>query len=677
MSEFTGILEERGIADVAAVAQWKVAPLRKDNETFHGWQYPVFRVDGSQHERPRWKNSNGNGPKYYWPKGQPEGAKYYFLPGLKSAVQQANGMLFIAGGEPDVLVYHSAGIKNVFCWLAAETSVPDTLAQDLAYLGVSNVVYAPDRDITGMRSAYKVREALKDADMQLFFLELPGEMGSKYDVNDLWKACEFGPKTFYNKLWSKEIDAIDLELYGRTTGNRTLAQTQVQTQVGDWYGEWTQTVTAALGTPAKTSGGRSWWHCPLPGHDDKDPSFRITNDKNKDFGWPICSCGFSEGNKGAWDDVAAALNVDDWQTFKAHKAAASGVDITRPRTKRAALGEQSEDVKLWVSGRTVYAQLISELKGEKEPEGIPIQFPYKTLRTFGGFAEYLWTGKTVGLGGISGGGKTMLLKSLFQVFIRLGYHVIWWGPEWSPAEYGWQDLQRAGGLNFKQVNQLNVAKAMARKHGITFAAACAKYDLIVPGQAAIDESIRRLEKMQNMRGDIHYITDMRANVEDVMSQTAHMAHNLRTEGKDVVAFGFDYAQLANMPGKRDWSWGKRVIAEIKAGVAPSEANVVGFVGIQSRKSDSQDVREGKKLLTQDAAQGTDEHPFNLYMTITPVFNEGRKLNYGYISVEKNSMGDTGRVPLYINWPRLTVLDERVPDSELPKTTTVHLNGGDR
>jgi hypothetical protein len=148
--ELDAALKSRGLYDAAQLAKW--AP-RQVKERW-GWSYPIYNVKAQPYEEMRWKSQDGQAPKYQWLPTKPERAKYYLLPGALSAIEQHGGSCYLAAGEPDVLAYWAAGIQNVFCWFDGETSVPDTLASDLAVMGVHLLIYAPDRDSTGMLSAY-------------------------------------------------------------------------------------------------------------------------------------------------------------------------------------------------------------------------------------------------------------------------------------------------------------------------------------------------------------------------------------------------------------------------------------------------------------------------------------------------------------------------------------------
>jgi hypothetical protein len=649
-------LARRGLLDVAARAGWRPYTLRLDDGQYTGWAYPVHNKDGNPYDRPRWKSADDTGPRYYWPKGKPKAAKYYFLPGLLTAIQQADGQVYIAAGEPDVLAYHAAGLPNTFCWLASEEAVPDTLVSDLRIMGARSVVYAPDLDAAGMRAAAKVYRALSDAGMPCHIARLPGEMGSKCDINQHWIDCEFDKDKFFLGVWQQHVDLIDLELHSAAPAR------DVQQSSNEWFGDWVNEIIKGLGAPDGREGGLDRWRCPVPGRHargDQNPSLRISADQKPDHPWPVCSCDIQRAPD-PWSLLADALGLPSWSQYKATRAAEEyGV-------------KRGEDGKLaTIPGKApivnmddVYSDLASVLLGDKAPDGVPMPFPYTTLHRFGGFAEWMWTGKAVAVGGISGGGKTLLLRVLFNAMLNAGYDMIWWGPEFSPTEYGIQDLIRSGGLTFKQVNPLLVVRGLQHKHGIGLEEAIKRSGLSVAGQAAIDESVAKLQEMRARRGKLFVINDLKRPVEHVMQMATGWANARRDEGREVGGIGWDYLQLSNMPGKRDWTWGERIVNTIKNGCAPSEGNMVAFVGTQTRKNDAEKVRAGEKTLKVGDGQGVDEKFFNLYLTLTPAYLNERKQDWAILSVEKNSMGDTGKVALHANWSRLMIADKENKDVNL-------------
>lgn len=670
--DINGTLAKRGLLDMAHRAGWKPYTLKLDGNEYQGWQYPVFKSTGDVHPKQRWKSAEGTGPRYYWEKGQPSGSKYYFLPGLLTAIQQDSGAVYIAAGEPDVLAYHAAGIENTFCWLASEISVPDTLISDLKFMGVKSVIYAPDRDTTGMKAAARVAALLDEAGITHNIAALPGDMGSKNDINTLWIDCEFDKDKFFCALWDRPVDPTDLALYRRTppsNGSSAKPKTDdIEKLIHGWRNDWVKTIIEALGTAAMTSGANSFWHCPIPGRHhsgDKNPSFRVSYEKVPS-GWPQCSCGIQDSGKGAWDIVAAAVGIDTWADYKKSKAWSDlgvrsderGELVIRP----TADGKKPENAV--VNMRTAYAKVLNIFSKDTEPQSKPIEFPYKTLHQFGGFARWMWTGKMVAVGGISGGGKTLFLRTMFSAMLKAGYDMIWWGPEFSPEEYAYQDLIRAGGLTFNQINELLVIRALQAQHKISEVDAIKMSGLAMPGQAAIDHSIKLLEGLQRTPGELFIIDDPDADVDQTMQIVTGWANARRTEGHEVGGIGWDYLQLANMSGKRDWSWGNRVAGGIKRGCAPRNANITAFVSTQSRKGDAQAVREQGKLLTVGAAQGLDESFFNLWLTITPGFLNGTKQPWAILGVEKNSMGSLGRVVVDARWDRLMILDSENKDVDI-------------
>lgn len=183
----TDLLAARGILKTAQAAGWTMQA--------NGWVYPVIGLDGNQTAR-RWKAYNSDAkPKYRWVPNKPADATYYTASNVRQAVAQANGVVYIAAGEVDVLTYVSAGMKNVFAWFG-ETNVPHTLAQDLAAIGVKRVIYLPDRDDAGIKSAMKVRDVLAGSLIDFDVRHLPRSLGEKADTNDLWQKVNFDSDAF-------------------------------------------------------------------------------------------------------------------------------------------------------------------------------------------------------------------------------------------------------------------------------------------------------------------------------------------------------------------------------------------------------------------------------------------------------------------------------------------------
>lgn len=202
------LLRERGIESAARQASWQVWELRL-RETYWGWRYPIFDIDGSHYRNSkgqviyRWKNFDKvayGGEKYRWLFGQQGCPPWYILPGTRKAIQQANGLVYIAAGEPDVLAYKSAGVHNVISWLNGEKSVPKDLASLCARLGITQIRFLVDRDSTGEASAQSVANALGNTSIVYTPYHLPEYLGSKGDINDLWRWTGFKANNFHALL---------------------------------------------------------------------------------------------------------------------------------------------------------------------------------------------------------------------------------------------------------------------------------------------------------------------------------------------------------------------------------------------------------------------------------------------------------------------------------------------
>lgn len=176
-------LKERGIEQTALAAGWQ--PY-----TMHGrpgWRYPVQFADGTAY---RWKAGDKQKPKYCWLGGQPKACKYYIpqnINALRSAIEAADGVLYIANGEPSVLAYLAAGVQNVLSWFG-EGQPPHTLSEALRAWGVRDVRYPVDKDDAGRKSALAVRSRLKDSGIAFHPLQWGEAVAEKGDANDLWQA---------------------------------------------------------------------------------------------------------------------------------------------------------------------------------------------------------------------------------------------------------------------------------------------------------------------------------------------------------------------------------------------------------------------------------------------------------------------------------------------------------
>lgn len=212
-------LSQRGILGAARAMQW--------HPDGGGWRYPVFSLSGSVVTH-RWKNADSAAPagsKYLW-KPTKGCARYYHAPDIRQAVQAAGGVLYIANGEPSVLAYHAAGMRNVLSWYG-EASVPASLVDDLRALNVARVIYPPDNDSAGRSSAVKVRDLLAGSGIDFEALSLANDLPDKADFNDLWIACGFSPEQARKSL--QRLPALKLPAQSKPAPVVVAASTIVDT----------------------------------------------------------------------------------------------------------------------------------------------------------------------------------------------------------------------------------------------------------------------------------------------------------------------------------------------------------------------------------------------------------------------------------------------------------------
>ena len=335
-TNLTARLQERGVLEAATMHNWQ--PLERKSAL--GWSYPIFDAEteepwlNPETGKPvlRWKNFDKEaqgGEKYSWPYGQNGCPPYYVLPGAKAMIEALDGVAFIAAGEVDVLTYKSVGLSNAFCWLNGEGSVPQDLAEIALKLGARQLTYFVDNDQAGEHSAQALMKRLDGSSIEVTCCRLPEYLGAKGDISDLWVSVQFDRASFIDKLYDRL--GTPTALIAPETPTSTLAksgaigrQKTPSSQTGgqiDWEAErseWIQSVVMprleSCAPVEKREGQVERRHCPNPQHPDKDPSFRISHDRDGGDGIPQCSCGIQYENH-PWEKVAEWVDAPafmDW-----------------------------------------------------------------------------------------------------------------------------------------------------------------------------------------------------------------------------------------------------------------------------------------------------------------------------------------------------------------------------
>ncbi len=642
------ILLSRGLMQAASDANWQPHEYRGQ----HGWRYPIYNSKGEQFtlnaERVyRWKNADSNGsPKYAWLPGKPDKARYYLLPGTLDAIKAEYGACFLASGEPDVLAYRAAGRCNVICWFDGEASIPPTLADDLTIMGVTRLTYAPDRDNTGMKSAALVFNALKDTDIGLRVVRLPADMGSKFDINRLWQQVNFNKDKFDLALIdAPDIDPVDLYLYNQTDQPAAPSlPPALSTELPQAFKD------VILADVESLEGFKRWngdgWsnNVKCPFHEDAHASAGYNRDSHS-FKCFVC------GDMSAKDyGERRGIHLRDYFPK----------DTPLPNSTKPALstnGKQEtapvvSDVPLYRDSYDVTLELIAELEGKQMPDSEPMLFPFSILHRFEGFAEIMWPGKLVYISGISGGGKTSYGEFMYETMNRNGDDCVWFGPEWDASQMKMRALQRDGGLNMSTIGKLRLYR-LDEKAGVPEAERRGNW--IADG--AIQESIHKLRNMLAWPGRTYYLTaDQRlASMSNILDAIEAVVTTKRAAGRRVRTLYFDYLQRAPKGGGiRGWDWQEMVVSQIKS--LCERLELIGIVFIQPTKGESKKTRDGESL-TEASGQGISDQQCNLYLTISPAFENGAKLNYARVKVVKNSLGRTDELFQVWNANRLLWFDK--------------------
>lgn len=679
------ILEGRGIAEAADDALWKAHKAFGQD----GWAYPVYdgngvayrTADGSQAIR-RWKNRDSNGsPKYAWLPEKPGKATYYVLPDTLDAIRKANGVAYLASGEPDVLAYRAAGFKNVICWFDGEMSIPANLLQHLTYMGITSLNDYPDRDETGLKKMAKLSAMLADSNVVYFPFKLPGDEQSKNDINWLWQQCKFSRDRFLLEITdapgytSTEIQryvvsdvtpAVTVsdppvlrqrESMPATANEFTLLQVEAIEKIS--FARFAESLVQSVEQTAKFKGWQSdgWsknFPCNLPGHADAHASAGF-NRESKTYRCFVC--GTVEAKEYAaqigakrYEDFRAEVEQEFRETNRHQPAPDTGSRII---TMTGAVVEPAAPTKLYVASDDALLDVEAMLRGEKLPTYVPRYFPYQTFHQFGGFAKVMQPGKLIYLMSVSGGGKTSVVDVISERAHANGEDTIDFSPEWTAQERRKRSIQRAGGMTMMDMAEYEMW-LIDQKRGIPQEARNGR----PPAKERLDQTLEIIERMKTWRGKSYQLKadPSLGNLTSMLSTIREIVIEKRDAGRTVTSLFVDYIQrVPKARGSNEWDRLESVVDCIKD--LCEELSLLGYVIIQPRKSDSSDTRDGKTL-TEASAQGLSDQRANLYITITPQFDDNRvKLPFVEASVVKNSMGTTGSMMLKAAWQNLMICDE--------------------
>lgn len=656
VSELMQKLERRGILDAAIAAGWHEY---RWIDTM-GWAYPLYQANGDKWILPkeagvaagrpaqRWKAfDSAHNPKFAWgyseqssnkePKDlrQPVGCAYYWLPGgdIKDAVAAHDGNIIVACGEPDTLTFATAGYRNVTSFFG-EGIIPHNIVEVFQKLGVRSVTYYPDNDNTGWDDAQKLIETFEGTGIVVTVLALMDEVAGHEinDVNDLWIASEFDTEAFNGML--KMCAPLNEVLKAVGAQPDDISNEQA------WQ-EYHEAIEQKLGAQWKR--GRGWSNympCIFANHDNDDRSPKATYHKEKHT-YRCFKC--AETWKG--DQVADRLGIErpkypQQQALTAHKNGST------PASPPPTIPIYSSDDSL--------ARYKERLLGVNTVEHLP--FPFTALHKYGGFCRVIPLGKVIGILGLSGGGKTSFIETLTDAWRRIGFNVMWWGPEWTWEEMADRAIQRYGGLSIIEM-MLHELWMNEEQRGIPIENRLGEKQ----PQTKVDKSNEIADAIMSWQGKAFYLDKMDVTLPQLLEAAQTKIDELARDNRKPKIAVFDYIQLAEISGARsDGERIPRAVSHIKAFC--TDNRLVGVVGTQTRKDDSEEAREDGKLLTAEAAQYFRDDKTNLFLTLNPEFDEeGNMTGEGWINIVKNSGGKKGKLqakpdPRYLRWNDTKTVD---------------------
>lgn len=651
MSALREKLTARGIAEAADAAGWVETTMYGEP----GWAFPLHGATGNVHRLPdgrtaqRWKAYAPNATrKYMWgyedqKRGdlrQPEHCRYYWIGGadMREIIQDNDGVLHITAGEPDALTLYAMGYRNVTSFFG-EGNVPATLPDDLERLGVREVHYYADNDNAGYDAAMKVRDALKTTLITCTLYAAPSEHN---DLNDLYVANKHDTEATHTAL--RTIAA------GESTPSVTAADANFDVTA------YVSAVTSALGATWKRH--RNGWSEPMAcifadhEYDNRRPA----------AGWNETAqsyrC-FKCGRTYDIDKVAERLNIRkaDYWTQPTLPA------TTAPTTAPGQVAPQVDDyIKSSDQG---LSRLLGRLEGEALSDAPPIINPISELHPLGGFCRLLKPGKMIGILGLSGGGKTSFMESMFVDPLRqVGVSSLWWGPEWSWEEYTDRAVQRySRNVTMEDIalHEMFLQEELARKAGKP----ATRFGKRL-GDEQIADITNTVATIGGWSGKSYYVNKMELSLEQLLEIQRMKIEQLRAQGVNLRLVIYDYVQLVEVVGAR--SERERIQAavnKIKAFVV--DHGLIGVIASQPTKAASAEAKAAGDTLDEDghmhnlqaeAAQFVRDWAFNLFVTLTPAVYLGNNQNWGRVNVVKNSQGTTGYVDLQTDFTRLRWLDKR-------------------
>ncbi len=349
---------------------------------------------------------------------------------------------------------------------------------------------------------------------------------------------------------------------------------------------------------------------------------------------------------------------------------------TLSKRDKAAQEKKAEASEGSITNRMARDVLRRELIEQPVPDAPPYIFPFRSLHRFGGFFHVAERRKMVYVVGIPGGGKTSMAEIWMGNLVRDEKDVLSFGPEWSPTEVQLREMQRRGGLTYREMRLDRLWRSEEAK-GIPEERRSGRQ----LSQAQREKGLLLLDQLDTWPGMVHHIEDADYTLDSLLLSAQNRVDLARATGRDVVAIFWDYLHILKVYShSNDAGWGERLCGMFKR---LSEAtNTTAYVLLQPKKPHIDAVRlagingKGKSLIEQpqvwlnsDSASGVSDWQCNAYLTITPEFDqEGKQTGIAVLNAVKNSDGTIGPIVVNTDFSRYLFEDkgQRIERVDLSK-----------
>lgn len=293
------------------------------------------------------------------------------------------------------------------------------------------------------------------------------------------------------------------------------------------------------------------------------------------------------------------------------------------KAEKAAEKAEIESFIEFVSGNEILSQFSQFVWEQPELFGRVIKMPFASLRSAGGFAEYMTTKKIWLIGNTSGGGKTIFSETLCDEWNALGYNVIYVGDEWTPMELTARRIQRAARAK-NPVNYMNY---------LAYVAGAREFS-----DSELQEISLSMRAIREREGQTFYMQTVEGSkqipfLEDILEAIASKIESLRAANVQVDVIVLDYLSLYETKGRAN------NLEEYKVGIFKSyckSLDVLGVSTVQVNKDAEDRVKNKGGFLTQHDLYWVRADKGNLISTMNRLYRSRAEME-SWNTLERHEM----------------------------------------